>query len=93
MNVFWCITVTAEAEVSSSYSSLIPALGCAESPDNRLKSSSTEAAEVGAEDTEVVALLAAGGADGPEMRPRRESSAVMESATEQRAKFSHRDIE
>lgn len=54
------------------------ALGCAQSPDNRLKSSKAEAAEVGAEDTEEVALLPAGGADGPEIReqPRRESSAV-----------------
>lgn len=56
----------------------LPALGCAGSPDNRLKSSKAEAAEVGAEETEEVALLPAGGADGPEIRehPRRESSAV-----------------
>lgn len=48
------------------------------SPDNRLKSSRTEAAEVGAEETEEVALLAAGGADGAEIReqPSRESSPV-----------------
>lgn len=54
----------------------LPALGCVESPDNRLKSSKAEAAEVGAEETEEVVLLAAGGADGPEIReqPRRESS-------------------
>lgn len=46
------------------------------SPDNRLKSSRTEAAEVGAEETEEVALLAAGGADAAEIReqPSRESS-------------------
>lgn len=69
---------------------LIPPLSCAESPDNRLKSSNTEAAEVGAEETDVVVLLAAGGADGPEMRPRRESSAVRESAAEQRVEFSYR---
>ena len=40
---------------------------------------------MGAEETEEVALLAAGGADGPEIReqPRRESSAVRESGTGQ----------
>lgn len=37
----------------------LPALGCAESPDNRLKSSRAEAAEVGAEEMEELALLAA----------------------------------
>lgn len=51
---------------------------------------------MGAEETEEVALLAAGGADGPEIRePRRESSAVRRSGTdqekpkEQRVKFSY----
>ena len=60
----------------------VPALGCAESPDNRLKSSRAEAAEVGAEETEEAVLPAAGGADGPEIReqPRRESSAARGSA-------------
>lgn len=59
---------------SESYS--LPATGCAQSPDNRLKSSRAEAAEVGAEETEEVALLGAGGADRPEIREqsRRESS-------------------
>lgn len=63
----------------------LPALGCAESPDNRLKSSKAEAAEVGAEETEEVALVATGGADGPEIReqPSRESSVVRGSATGQ----------
>lgn len=67
------------------WQSSLPALGCVESPDNRLKSSKAEAAEVGAEDTEEVALLAARGADGPEIReqPRRESSAVRGSETSQ----------
>lgn len=59
-----------------------PATDCAQSPDNRLKSSRAEAAETGAEETEEVAPLAAGGADGPEIReqPRRESSAARGSA-------------
>lgn len=49
-----------------------------ESPDNRLNSSRTEAAEVGAEEREQVALFSASGPDGPETReqPSRESSAV-----------------
>lgn len=57
-----------------------------ESPDNRLKSSRTEAAEVGAEETEEEALPAAGGADGAEIReqPSRESSAVSGSETGRR---------
>lgn len=61
----------------------LPALGCVDSPDNRLKSSKAEAAEVGAEETEEVALLAAWGPDGPEIReqPRSESSAVRGSGT------------
>lgn len=66
-------------------SSTLPALGCAESPDKRLNSSKAEAAELGADETEEVALPAAGGADGPEIReqPRRESSAVRGSGTGQ----------
>lgn len=63
-----------------------------ESPDNRLKSSRTEAAEVGAEETEEEALPAAGGADGAEIReqPSRESSAVSGSETGCReTEFSH----
>lgn len=49
-----------------------------ESPDNRLNSSRTEAAEVGAEEREQVALFSASGPDGAETReqPSRESSAV-----------------
>lgn len=49
-----------------------------DSPDKRLRSSKAEVAEVGAEETEEAALLAAAGAGGPEIReqPRRESSAV-----------------
>lgn len=56
-----------------------------ESPDNRLKSSRTEAAEVGAEESEEEALPAAGAADGAEMReqPSRESSAVRGSERKQ----------
>lgn len=56
----------------------VPALSCAESPDSRLKSSRAEAAEVGAEETEEVALLPTGGADEHEIseQPKRESSAV-----------------
>lgn len=56
-----------------------------ESPDKRLNSSKAEAAELGADETEEVALPAAGGADGPEIReqPRRESSAVRGSGTGQ----------
>lgn len=55
-----------------------PVFSCVESPDSRLKSSKAEAAEVGADETEDVALPPAGGADGPEIReqPRRESSAL-----------------
>lgn len=57
-----------------------------ESPDSKLKSSRTEAAEVGAEESEEVALPAAGVADGAEMReqPSRESSAVRGSGRKQR---------
>lgn len=49
-----------------------------ESPDNRLNSSRTEAAEVGAEEREQVALLSASRPEGAETReqPSRESSAV-----------------
>lgn len=55
-----------------------------ESPDSRLKSSRTEAAEVGAEESEEEALPAARAADGAEMReqPSRESSAVRGSEKE-----------
>lgn len=68
-----------------SNSASLPAFGCPESPDNRLKSSKAEAAEVGAEETEETALLTAGGADAPEIReqPRRESSAVSGSEEEE----------
>lgn len=53
-------------------------LGGAESPDSRLKSSIAEAAEVGAEDTDDVPLLPAGGTEGQDIneQPRRESSEV-----------------
>lgn len=56
-----------------------------ESPDNRLKSSRTEAAEVGAEEREEEALPAAGATDGAEMseQPSRESSAVRGSGGKQ----------
>lgn len=62
-----------------------PPFGCVESPDSRLKSSRTEAAEVGAEESEEEALPAAGAADGAEMReqPSRESSAVRGSERKQ----------
>lgn len=73
-------------------SSSSPPLGCVESPDNRLKSSRTEAAEVGAEETEEEPLPAAGGADGAEIReqPSRESSAVSGSETGRReTEFGH----
>lgn len=55
-----------------------PAFCWLESPDNRLKSSRTEAAEVGAEEREQVALFSTSGADGAETREQlsRESSAV-----------------
>lgn len=55
-----------------------------ESPDNRLNSSRTEAAEVGAEEREQVALLSASGPEGAETReqPSRESSAVRGSVVE-----------
>lgn len=71
-----------------------PALGCAKSPDNRLKSSRTEAAEVGAEETEEEeALLVAGGADGAEIReqPSRESSAARGSGAGQEEPKAHRE--
>lgn len=55
-----------------------PAFCRLESPDNRLKSSRTEAAEVGAEEREQVPLFSTSGADGAETREQlsRESSAV-----------------
>lgn len=63
-----------------------------ESPDSRLKSSRTEAAEVGAEESEEEALPGTGAADGAEIReqPSRESSVIRASERKQ-WKFSHRE--